>query len=299
MLTNSTGLHAICIPEHVLGQMLVLARNFHEAQRLQRRGEWNRFRDRLRQRRARADGSRLAILGAGPIGANLARMAAALGMRVRVHAARSEPPVAGAEQVCGPGLARAARLGRFRRPRGAAHRARRGADRRRRAARHAIRRVPDQHRARRSGGRGRAGRCLRRRGLCRRRARRVPTPSRCPPGTPSGRCPIWSSRPHVSGYTPTYFDAHAGDLRGQPGALPRTGGRCATWSTSGSAMSPAEADVLTGRCLCGAVQIRDRRPARTGDLLPLLAVPSRERLGLRGQCVGARALPALRGRPRA
>src|SRR5262249_9155388 len=42
-LTNSTGLHSTCIPEHVLGQMLVLARNFHEAQRRQERAEWNRF----------------------------------------------------------------------------------------------------------------------------------------------------------------------------------------------------------------------------------------------------------------
>lgn len=37
VLTNSTGLHAVSIPEHVLGQMLVLARNFHEAARLQQR----------------------------------------------------------------------------------------------------------------------------------------------------------------------------------------------------------------------------------------------------------------------
>src|SRR5262245_4847215 len=42
-LTNGAGLHAICIPEHVLAQMFVLARNFHEALRLQANGEWNRF----------------------------------------------------------------------------------------------------------------------------------------------------------------------------------------------------------------------------------------------------------------
>src|SRR6185436_711264 len=35
ILTNSTGLHEVCIPEHVFGQMLLLARNFHEAQRMQ------------------------------------------------------------------------------------------------------------------------------------------------------------------------------------------------------------------------------------------------------------------------
>jgi len=102
-LTNSTGLHSICIPEHILGQMLVLARNFHEAQRLQLRGEWNRFGvivfgGGLRE----LSGANLAILGAGPIGANLARMAAALGMRVRVMRRDATRAVEHAEVVVPP-----------------------------------------------------------------------------------------------------------------------------------------------------------------------------------------------------
>src|SRR5271169_774733 len=85
VLTNSTGLHSVCIPEHVLGQMLVLARNFHQAQRCQQRAEWNRFGVIAYGSGVRElNGSALAILGAGPIGANLARLAAGLGMRVRV-----------------------------------------------------------------------------------------------------------------------------------------------------------------------------------------------------------------------
>ena len=103
ILTNSTGLHAVCIPEHVLGQMLVLARNFHEAQRLQQRAEWNRFAVIAYASGVRElHGSALAILGAGPIGANLASRAAALGMRVRVLRRDARRPVAGAEAVCGP-----------------------------------------------------------------------------------------------------------------------------------------------------------------------------------------------------
>jgi phosphoglycerate dehydrogenase-like enzyme len=103
VLTNSTGLHAICIPEHILGQMLVLARNFHEAVRLQARGEWNRFAVIAHQGGVRElHGSHLAILGAGPIGANLARMAAALGMRVRVMRRDASRPVEHAEAVVAP-----------------------------------------------------------------------------------------------------------------------------------------------------------------------------------------------------
>jgi len=103
ILTNSTGLHSVCIPEHVLGQMLVLARNFHQALRLQARAEWNRFEviafgGGLRE----LHGSALAILGAGPIGANLARLAAGLGMRVRVLRRDPQRAVEGAEAVWGP-----------------------------------------------------------------------------------------------------------------------------------------------------------------------------------------------------
>jgi phosphoglycerate dehydrogenase-like enzyme len=103
ILTNSTGLHSVCIPEHVLGQMFVLARNFHEAQRLQERAEWNRFQVIAYASGMRElHGSKLAILGAGPIGANLTRMAGALGMRVRVLRRDAQRAVAGAEAVCGP-----------------------------------------------------------------------------------------------------------------------------------------------------------------------------------------------------
>lgn len=99
-LTNSAGLHAVCIPEHVLGQMFVLARNLHEALRLQARGEWNRFgviagNGGIRE----LHGGKLAILGAGAIGRNLARLASGLGMTVRVMRRDATQAVPHAEAV--------------------------------------------------------------------------------------------------------------------------------------------------------------------------------------------------------
>ena len=103
VLTNSTGLHGVSIPEHVVGQMLVLARNFHEAERLQQRHEWNRFGVIAYAGGVRElSGSNLAILGAGPIGANLARLGAAFGMHVRIMRRDARRPVEGVERVCPP-----------------------------------------------------------------------------------------------------------------------------------------------------------------------------------------------------
>lgn len=103
VLTNSAGLHSVSIPEHVLGQMLVLARNFHEALRLQARGEWNRFGVISYGATIRElQGSRLAILGAGAIGRELTRRATALGMHVRVMRRDARHPVEGAETVVPP-----------------------------------------------------------------------------------------------------------------------------------------------------------------------------------------------------
>jgi phosphoglycerate dehydrogenase-like enzyme len=103
VLTNSAGLHAVSIPEHVLAQMLVLARNFHEALRLQARAEWNRFGViSFGPTIQELFGANLAILGAGAIGRNLAQRANALGMHVRVMRHDATRPVAGAEAVLPP-----------------------------------------------------------------------------------------------------------------------------------------------------------------------------------------------------
>jgi phosphoglycerate dehydrogenase-like enzyme len=83
--------------------MLALARNLHQAQRVQARRQWDRFSviafgGGIRE----LAGSNLAIFGAGAIGRALALLAAGLGMRVRVARRRPDRPVPGAEQVVGP-----------------------------------------------------------------------------------------------------------------------------------------------------------------------------------------------------
>jgi len=102
-LTSSSGLHAVSIPEHTLALMLALARNVHAALRLQAEHRFDRwgtlsFAAGVQE----LHGRNLAILGAGPIGASLAPRATALGMRVRVMRRRPDRPVAGAEAVVGP-----------------------------------------------------------------------------------------------------------------------------------------------------------------------------------------------------
>ena len=103
ILTNSAGLHSVCIPEHVLGLMLLLARGFHEAQRLQQERVWDRARVIMFAGGVRElAGSHLAVIGAGAIGSSVARLGNALDMRVRVLRRRPSRTVAGAERVVGP-----------------------------------------------------------------------------------------------------------------------------------------------------------------------------------------------------
>jgi len=102
VLTNSTGLHSTCIPEHVFGQILTLARNFHGAARLQARHAWDRIDLILTGGVREVAGANLAVLGAGPIGENVARLGAAFGMHVRVMRHDATRPVAQAEAVVSP-----------------------------------------------------------------------------------------------------------------------------------------------------------------------------------------------------
>ncbi len=103
VLTNSTGLHSTCIPEHVITQIMVLARNFHEAARMQARREWNRFGMVMSGSGIRdVNGANLAVLGAGPIGENVARLAAGLGMHVRIMRRDAAHAVPHAEAVVPP-----------------------------------------------------------------------------------------------------------------------------------------------------------------------------------------------------
>jgi len=102
ILTNSTGLHEICIPEHVLALLFAFARNLPAAFRLKQEHRWDRIEPLRRGGIREIAGANLAILGAGPIGLALVGKAAALGMHVRVMRRHAGKPVAGAEQVVGP-----------------------------------------------------------------------------------------------------------------------------------------------------------------------------------------------------
>ncbi len=102
VLTNGSGLHDVVIPEHVIGAMLALCRNFHFARDVQNRAAW----DRLTVATAgggmrRLAGSNVAVLGAGPIGEGIATRLNALGAQVRVLRRRPGRPVPGAAATVG------------------------------------------------------------------------------------------------------------------------------------------------------------------------------------------------------
>ncbi len=79
ILTNASGVHAVPISEHILALMLAFARRIHTAVRDQANNNWGRP--------SRGDlfelvEKTLCLVGVGAIGGRLARIAAALGMRV-------------------------------------------------------------------------------------------------------------------------------------------------------------------------------------------------------------------------
>jgi phosphoglycerate dehydrogenase-like enzyme len=99
VLTNTSGIHAIPIAEHVFGLMLAFARNFPEAFRAQARREWIVP---ARGSISELAGKTLLVVGLGGIGGHLAQVASAMGMRVlgvRRHPARPTP---GVERIVGP-----------------------------------------------------------------------------------------------------------------------------------------------------------------------------------------------------
>jgi len=92
LLTNGAGIASTGIAEQVFGVMLMFCRNLHVAARLQREGRWDRSAVMagagmpVREFR----GSRVAVIGLGPIGAAIAAGAASLGATVR--GMRRHPP---------------------------------------------------------------------------------------------------------------------------------------------------------------------------------------------------------------
>jgi phosphoglycerate dehydrogenase-like enzyme len=100
MLTNSSGVSAPNMAEHVLGMMIALTRWFPRLLRAQTRREW---RDQATHREVgELQGQTVLIVGIGEIGCAVARRAAAFGMRVTGLRRRAGvPPPDGFDQVFG------------------------------------------------------------------------------------------------------------------------------------------------------------------------------------------------------
>jgi phosphoglycerate dehydrogenase-like enzyme len=83
MITNSRGLHGVPIAEHVLGVMIILARQLHAAYRIQLEGRWGRREMfNLYPTFMELSGATVGIIGLGSIGLAIAERTKALGMRV-------------------------------------------------------------------------------------------------------------------------------------------------------------------------------------------------------------------------
>ena len=94
-LTNNSGAMDIPIAEHVIAMVLAAAKRLYVYRDQQARHEWKEHRqDELR-------GATLVVFGLGSIGAEAARLGAALGMRV-IGVRRSDVPVPGVERIVPP-----------------------------------------------------------------------------------------------------------------------------------------------------------------------------------------------------
>ncbi len=95
VITNSRGVHATPLAEHVLGWLLMFARNLHVHLHHQRQRRWQR------EEGGQLSGSTVGILGLGSVGQEVARLCKACGARV-VGMRRRPEPVAYVDRVVGP-----------------------------------------------------------------------------------------------------------------------------------------------------------------------------------------------------
>lgn len=96
VITNSRGVHATPLAEHVLGWLLMFARNLHVHLHHQRHRRWQR------EEGSQLRGSTVGILGLGAVGQEVARLCKAFGARV-VGLRRRPEPVPNVDRVVGPG----------------------------------------------------------------------------------------------------------------------------------------------------------------------------------------------------
>lgn len=91
-LTNSRGVHAHVIAEHVVGVSIMLLRRLHLAVRRQHEGCWAQDELSVPEASRSLRGSCVGIVGLGAIGAAVARAMGALGAEVRAVRRRVEAP---------------------------------------------------------------------------------------------------------------------------------------------------------------------------------------------------------------
>ena len=94
-ITNSRGVHATPLAEHVLGWLLMFARNLHVHLEHQRHRRWQR------EEGGQLAGTTVGILGLGAVGRAVARLCKACGARV-VGMRRRPQPVPHVDRVVGP-----------------------------------------------------------------------------------------------------------------------------------------------------------------------------------------------------
>jgi phosphoglycerate dehydrogenase-like enzyme len=100
IVTNTSGIHAQPIAEHVFGFVLMFAHQLHRATRQQLARNWDS--NALRNDVTTLSGATLGIVGLGAIGRRIAEIASAFGMRVTAFK-RSPGASPGVERVFGPG----------------------------------------------------------------------------------------------------------------------------------------------------------------------------------------------------
>lgn len=99
-MTNASGIHAQPIAEHVLGLMLMFARQLHRAGRQQAARHWES--GPLQAGVKTLHGATVGIVGFGAIGRGLSPIASALGLRV-IALKRVAGGAPGVERMFGPG----------------------------------------------------------------------------------------------------------------------------------------------------------------------------------------------------
>jgi phosphoglycerate dehydrogenase-like enzyme len=95
VLTCARGTHRESMPENIIGALFYVAKPFAQAVENQKRAEW------VQKPAQPLTGKTLGILGLGAIGAEVARIAAALGMRV-IGTRRRPQPIANVAEVLPP-----------------------------------------------------------------------------------------------------------------------------------------------------------------------------------------------------